>query len=70
MPSRAGSSGSAMPTKPPTTHASWSVVSLRAKALAWTRWGTSLWMVASRQNFASDCASPALSPSSTSGSTP
>ena len=32
-----GLSGRAMPTKPPITHASWSVVSLRAKALVRTR---------------------------------
>ena len=31
-----------MPTKPPITHASWQVVSLRPKALAWTGVGTSL----------------------------
>ena len=36
-PSRGGSSGSAMPTKPPITQASWQVVSLRANALACTR---------------------------------
>ena len=45
-------------------------VSLRAKALAWTLVGTSVWMVASRQNLASDWASPAHRPSATRGSTP
>jgi len=69
-PSRGGSRGSAMPTKPPMTQASCSVVSERAKAEACTRVGTSRWIVASRQNFASDCDSPAARPSSTSGSTP
>ena len=53
MPSRGGSIGIAMPMKPPITHASWRVVSLRAKALACTRCGTSRWIVASRENFAS-----------------
>ena len=41
-----------------------------AKALACTRCGTSRWMVASRENFASACASPATRPSSASASTP
>ncbi|MFC6340851.1 hypothetical protein ACFP8W_02585 [Nocardioides hankookensis] len=39
--------------KPPITQASWSVVSLRANALACTRCGTSRWIVASSENFAS-----------------
>ena len=61
-PSRGGSSGIAMPTKPPSTHASWQVVSLRPNALACTCVGMSRWMVASRENLAIACASPADQP--------
>jgi hypothetical protein len=60
----------AIPTKPPITHASCSVVSERAKALAWIRSGTSRWMVESSDSFAIDCASPAVSPSSSNGTRP
>ena len=59
-----------MPTKPPSTHASWQVVSLRPNALACTRVWMSRWMVASRENFASACASPAASPRRASVHTP
>ena len=59
-----------MPTKPPTTHDSWSVVSLRANALDCTWVGTLLWMVESRETLASDCARPAVRPSRTSGTIP
>ena len=59
-----------MPTKPPITHASCSVVSLRAKALAWIRSCTSRWMVASSDTLASDWPSPATSASSASEATP
>jgi hypothetical protein len=65
-----GLSGSAMPTNPPITHASWSVVSLRAKALVRTRSGTSRWIVESSDSFARDCARPAVSPSRASVTTP
>ena len=67
---RVGLSGSAMPTKPPITHASWSVVSLRAKALVRTRSGTSRWIVESSDSLARDCARPAVRPSSASVVTP
>ena len=56
-----------MPTKPPITQASWSVVSLRAKALVRTRSGTSRWIVESSDSLARHCASPATKPSTTSG---
>ena len=59
-----------MPTKPPSTHASWQVVSLRPNALACTCVGMSRWMVASRENLAIACASPAVRPSSASVHTP
>ena len=59
-----------MPTKPPITQASWSVVSLRANALACTRSGTSRWIVESSDSLASDWASPAVRPSSASDTTP
>ena len=59
-----------MPTKPPITHASWSVVSLRANALDCIRSWTSRWIVESRESLASDWARPAVRPSSTSGTSP
>ena len=62
MPAR-GLAGSAMPTKPPITHASCRVVSLRAKALVRTRSGTSRWIVESSESLARHCASPATKPS-------
>ena len=62
--------GITMPTKPPITHASCSVVSERAKALAWIRPGTSRWMVESSDSLASACARPAVRPSRTSGTRP
>ena len=40
------------------THASWSVVSERAKALAWTRSGTSRWIVESSDSLASALREP------------
>ena len=67
---RRGISGIAMPTNPPITQASCTVVSLRAKALAWTWRGTPSWIVASRDSLASDWASPAVSPSATSVNSP
>ena len=71
MPSpRRGISGIAIPRKPPITQASWRVVSERAKALAWTRSGTSRWMVESSDSLARDWASPAVTPSTTRGSRP
>ena len=65
-----GLSGSAMPTNPPITHASWSVVSLRAKALVRTRSGTSRWIVESSDSLASDWAKPAVRPSRARVTTP
>ena len=59
-----------MPMKPPITHASCSVVSLRAKALDCIRSWTSRWIVESSDSLASDWARPAVSPSSTSGTSP
>ena len=68
-PSR-GWSGIAMPTKPPITHASCSVVSLRAKAGCCTRSGTSRWIVESSDSLARHWASPAVKPSTTSETSP
>ena len=59
-----------MPTKPPITQASWSVVSLRAKALVRTRSGTSRWIVESSDSLARHWASPAVKPSTTRATQP
>ena len=65
-----GISGMPIPTNPPMTQASWSVVSERANAEACTRSRTSRWIVESSDSFASDWARPAVRPSSTSVTTP
>ena len=65
-----GISGITMPTNPPTTQATWSIVSERANALVCTRSGTYRWIVESSDSLDSDWASPAVRPSSASDTTP